>query len=299
MSATTKAAVLPPTPRSSATQKKGTSDTTTTRIVAVAQIGAELANVAANARRVEEYLIEASTAGVSLVVFPECSLTGYMFESRAEVEAVALSLSHPVVKRLERRCSELNITAIIGTLERADDGVYNAAIVFGPTGIIGIHRKRHLPFLGADRFVDEPSGTETAIFDTPAGRVGVAICYEIRFPEITRTLALAGAEIVALPTCFARASNMLAEDFTRVRAAENFVWFLAANRNDTEGWVEFMGRSSITDPLGKVVADAGESAALLTVTIDLARARDKTLTFRPGEHSVAPWADRRPETYRI
>jgi predicted amidohydrolase len=127
----------------------------------------------------------------------------------------------------------------------------------------------------------------------------VGICYEIRFPEVTRTLTLAGAEIVALPTCFARASGMLAEDFTRVRAAENFVWFLSANRYDTEGWVEFMGRSRIIDPLGKVVADAGETAAVLTATIDLARARDKTLTFRLGEHSVAPWADRRPATYRL
>ncbi|MGO4247654.1 carbon-nitrogen hydrolase family protein [Paenarthrobacter sp. RAF54_2] len=271
----------------------------TTRIVGVAQIGAQLADPAANAQMVEKYLIEASAKGVSLIVFPECSLTGYMFESRAEVEAAALSLNHPVIERLTRRCAQLNITAIVGTLEREKDKVYNAALVLGPTGLIGVHRKRHLPFLGADRFVDEPAGTETAIFNTPAGRVGVAICYEIRFPEITRTLTLAGAEIVALPTCFAGASHMLAEDFTRVRAAENFVWFLAANRNDTEGWVDFMGRSSIVDPLGKVIADAGKDSTLLTASIDLERARDKTLTFRPGEHSVAPWADRRPATYRI
>jgi predicted amidohydrolase len=271
----------------------------TTRVVGVAQISSEHANVTANVGQVEERLGKASADGASLVVFPECALTGYMFDSRSDVEAVALALSDPAIGRLERRCAELNVTAVVGTLERRDGRVHNTAVVIGPTGIIGVHRKRHLPFLGADRFVDEPSGTDPAVFDTAAGRVGVGICYEIRFPEVARTLTLAGAEIIALPTCFAGASNMLAEDFTRVRAAENFVWFLTANRYDTEDWVQFMGRSSIVDPRGQVVADAGESAALLIATIDLGRARDKTLTFRPGEHAVAPWADRRPATYRL
>jgi predicted amidohydrolase len=244
-------------------------------------------------------LEEASEDGATLVVFPECVLTGYMFDSRAEIEAAALPLSDPAFARLEKSCADLNTTAIVGTLERQGNRVHNTAVVIGPDGIIGVHRKRHLPFLGADRFVDEPVGEDTAVFDTAAGRVGVGICYEIRFPEVARTLTLAGAEIIALPTCFAGASNMLAEDFTRVRAAENFVWFLTANRYDTESWVTFMGRSSIVDPLGRVVVDAGDSAAVLTATIDLARARDKTLTFRPGEHSVSPWADRRPATYRV
>lgn len=275
------------------------SGTDTTRVVGIAQIGATPADVAVNVASVQHSLEEAGAAGASLVVFPECSLTGYMFDSREQVEAAALSLSDPVFGLLEQSCTGLNVTAIVGTLERRDGRVHNTAVVIGPDGVIGVHRKRHLPYLGADRFVDEPAGTDLAVFDTAAGRVGVGICYEIRFPEVARTLTLAGAEIIALPTCFAGASNMLAEDFTRVRAAENFVWFLTANRHDTEGWAQFMGRSSIVDPLGRVVVDAGKLAAVLTATIDLALARDKTLTFRPGEHSVSPWADRRPATYQV
>ena len=71
-------------------------------------------------------------------------------------------------------------------------------MLVGPEGLVGSYRKSHLPFLGVDRFV--APGDELPVFDTPIGRIGLEICYDLRFPEVTPTLALAGAEIVCLPT---------------------------------------------------------------------------------------------------
>ncbi|MCQ4633613.1 carbon-nitrogen hydrolase family protein [Shinella sp. CPCC 100929] len=93
---------------------------------------------------------------------------------------------------------------VVGFLERVGPKLDNVAAIIGPRGVTGIHRKRHLPFLGADRFV-------VSIFETAVGKVGVAICYEIRFPEVSRTLALAGADFIALPTNWPVQSVLLAD----------------------------------------------------------------------------------------
>ena len=104
----------------------------------------------------------------------------------------------PTTEAFERECARLGHPRVTGLLERDGDTLYNAAILVGPDGLIGSYRKTHLPFLGVDRFV--MPGDELKVFDTPLGRIGLIICYDLRFPEVTRTLALAGADIVALPT---------------------------------------------------------------------------------------------------
>jgi len=153
--------------------------------------------------------------------------------------------------------------------------------------------------MGADKFVTVSEETEPQIFDTAVGRIGIAICYEIRFPEVMRTLALAGADLIALPTNWPVQANILADHFTRVRAAENFVYFLVANRGDSEEGVNFLGDSQIVNPLGEVLAKADSEEALLIAEVDLDRARDKTITFQKGEFEVSPWKDRRPAAYRL
>ena len=99
---------------------------------------------------------------------------------------------------LEDACRRLGVHVVCGLLERDGDAIHNAAVLVGPDGLVGSYRKSHLPFLGVDRFVRP--GDELPVFDTPIGRIGLEICYDLRFPEVTRSLALAGAEIVCLPT---------------------------------------------------------------------------------------------------
>src|SRR5262249_12345340 len=156
---------------------------------------------------------------ISLIVFPECVLCGYVFRDRKELSASAIRADGPELAQIESCCKSYNTTVVVGYCELAPEGLFNSAAVISPEGKIGTHRKRHLPLIGADRFIDEPPGNEPAIFETSIGRLGVAICYEIRFPEVFRTLALAGADMIALPTNWPEESEILATHFTRVRAA--------------------------------------------------------------------------------
>jgi predicted amidohydrolase len=267
--------------------------------VAVAQLGVDLDDPAGNARRVVTCLEEAASAGAEFVVFPECGLTGYVFDDRDEASRVALDREGAELAVVREACHRLGVHAVVGYLERDGDSVYNTAALFGPDGPVGYYRKRHLPPLGADRFIDASEDVEVAVFETAVGRIGIAICYEIRFPEVMRTLALAGAEIIVLPTNWPVQSTMLADHFTRVRAAENLVYLLVANRGDAERGTDFLGNSQIVDPLGQVLAKADRGEALLFADVDLSRARDKTIRFPTSDLELSPWRDRRPAGYRV
>lgn len=267
--------------------------------VAVAQVPAVLGDVASNLAALDGWMKQAAVKHAKLLVFPECYLSGYMFETREDADASAIESDGAELERVRRLCEAHAMEVIVGFLERVGPKLYNSAAVVGPKGIIGIHRKRHLPFLGADRFVDEPDGVDVSVFDTAVGKVGVAICYEIRFPEVSRTLALAQADFIALPTNWPVQSVLLADYFTRVRAAENFVFFLVANRADSEGGADFLGKSQIIDPLGNVIVNAGAEEGIVVAEADVARARNKTIAFKAGEFELSPWKDRRPATYRL
>jgi predicted amidohydrolase len=267
--------------------------------VAVAQLSVRRAEPAANIAVIIGHLIRAAEADVKLVVFPECALTGYVFDSRAETEAAALSVDGPELGAVVSECKRLGIHAVVGLLERREGHVYNTAALLGPEGVIGVYRKRHLPPMGADRFTDEPDDLEPVVFDTVLGRIGIFICYEIRFPEVARTLALAGADLIALPTNWPVQSAILADLFTRVRAAENLVYLLVSNRCDEEQGIQFLGSSQIVSPSGEVVVHAGHASGLFMATVDLDLSRTKRVILDGGEIVLAPWEDRRPEAYRL
>lgn len=267
--------------------------------VAVAQVPVAIGDVARNLADMARWMEQAAAKGARLLVFPECYLSGYMFETREDALASAVPADGPELAQVRELSACFDIDVVVGFLERAGDMLYNSAAVVGPAGTIGIYRKRHLPYLGADRFVDQPEGVEPPVFETRVGRVGVAICYEIRFPEVSRTLALAGADFIALPTNWPVQSVMLADYFTRVRAAENFVYFLAANRADSEGDADFVGKSQIISPLGDVLTNAGIAEGVVSATADVTSARNKTIAFKEGSFELSPWKDRRPATYRL
>ena len=263
--------------------------------VAVAQMEPRLAEKERNLDAALERLEEAAAAGAQLLVLPECAIPGYMFDSAEEALPYAEEIPGPTTEAFERDCARLGVHAITGLLERDGDTLYNAAILVGPDGLIGSYRKTHLPFLGVDRFVTP--GDEFKVFDTALGRIGLIICYDLRFPEVTRTLALRGADLVALPTNFPMAARVQTELITVARAAENRVYLLTANRVGKERWGEFCGWSQIVDPYGTRLAEAGESEeALLVADVELEKARDKDYVV-PGEYELYLFGHRRPELY--
>jgi 5-aminopentanamidase len=263
--------------------------------VAVAQLEPKLGEKERNLEACLARLEDAAGAGAELLVLPECALPGYMFASAEEALPFAEEIPGRSTAVLAEACRRLETHVVCGLLERDGDALRNAAVLVGPDGVLGTYRKTHLPFLGVDRFVSP--GDELSVYDTPLGRIGIEICYDLRFPEVTRTLALAGADIVAHPTNFPLAARIQTELITVARAAENRVYLLTANRVGKERWAEFCGWSQIVDPYGVRLAEAGGTEeTLLVADVDVERARDKDYVV-PGEYELYLFGDRRPELY--
>jgi predicted amidohydrolase len=263
--------------------------------VAVAQLDPKLGEKERNLEACLARLDEAAAAGASLLVLPECAIPGYMWESAEEALPFAEEIPGPSTEALADACRRLGMHVVCGLLEQDGDELRNAAVLVGPDGLVGTYRKTHLPFLGVDRFV--VPGDELELWDTPLGRIGVEICYDLRFPEATRTLALKGADIVAHPTNFPVAARIQTELITVARAAENRIYLLTANRVGKERWAEFCGWSQIVDPYGRRLAEAdGTSEALLVADVEVEQARDKDYVV-PGDYELYLFGDRRPELY--
>lgn len=265
-------------------------------LVAVAQIEPELGARGRNLDRCLGRIEEAAAAGCSLVVLPECASSGYVFESGEEALPHAEEVPGPFTHALEEACARLEVYCVSGMLERHADELRNTAVLVGPEGLVGRYRKSHLPYLGVDRFV--VPGDELPVFDTALGRIGIEVCYDLRFPEVTRTLALAGADIVVLPTNWPVEAAANAELLAPARAYENRVYLLVANRVGRERTAQFCGRSQIVDPAGTRLAETdATSERLLVAEVDVERARDKSIVPAPGEYEMHLFDHRRPELY--
>ncbi|MTH79231.1 carbon-nitrogen hydrolase family protein [Paracoccus aestuariivivens] len=267
--------------------------------ISFAQFSPIHGDTAATIALVAEKSREAAGLGARLIAFPECFLTGGSFDDRASLLAAAVDIERGDLEPVIAAARDGNIHIVVGFYHKRGDEALNTAALIGPQGIIGLHHKMHLPFMIGDRFVDIPQIEGPSVFDTEIGRIGLAICYEIRFPEVARTLALEGAELIVLPAAWPEAARILPDLFSRVRAAENFVYFLSANRNDVDDGMGFMGSSHVIGPDGREIINAGMDDGIFMVDVDLEQARVKSIIRDPGVYEVHPFADRRPQDYRI
>lgn len=267
--------------------------------IAVVQSNPVLGDLSANRSSILADLETAARAGARLVVFPECALSGYAFDSRDEGLAHAEPIPGPTVEAVADLCRTLSVFCVFGLVERSGDRLYNACVLVGPEGLIGSYRKIHLPFMGVDRFAD-PGDRPLEVLDAGGLRIGMHICYDGTFPEVGRVLTLLGADLLVLPTNFPSQSGPIAEHVMACRSIENTVYSLFANRVGEERGVLFIGRSVIHGPQGETLARAGQdSAEILLSDIDPARARQKRLVRVPGVHEVNRIHDRRPEFYGL
>jgi predicted amidohydrolase len=266
--------------------------------VGLAQCAPVPGDVNVNLERCLGHLTEAHEAGCDLVVFPECALSGYMFTTRAAARAAATDIDGEAIRRLADACRTLRLHCVIGVLVVRDDLLWNSALLLGPDGLIGRYDKTHIPPLGADNYVVAGAGPYV-VYSTDIGRIGLQICYDWRFPEVTRSLALAGADLVVMPTCTPALATELADFVPRTRAVENAVFFVMVNRIGPEAQVDFLGRSQVVDPDGRVLVDAGIREGLVTADIDVQKARTKDREQGDGLYDLAIMTDRRPELYRL
>jgi predicted amidohydrolase len=256
---------------------------------AILQFQPVLGEVSRNVAAIEQRVRE---AGADLCVLPELCLSGY--ELRDVDQARACSQvpreGDPIVARLTELARTSATTLVGGFIERDGDRLYNAAFVVTPEGVKGVYRKVHL--FGDEPRLFHPGDRGFAVFDVGEWRLGVLICFDWMFPEAARTLALAGADVLAHP------SNLVlpwAQAAMVTRALENGVYVLTANRVGSDRELTFTGRSQAVDPRGRVLGQAPEAGdATVLAELDLALARDKWVASTNHR-----WDDRRPEHYRL
>ena len=264
--------------------------------VAGVQMDVAFADVPQNLMRMEEFLRTTSSAGAWLTVFPECTITGYCFESLAEAMPVAESKDGPAFERMHQLCQELDTRVIYGFLESDGDKLFNSISLVGPAGLIGCYRKVHLPMLGIDRFTI--AGDSFEVFETSEIRIGMCICYDSSFPEASRVMTLDQADLIVLPTNWPPTSGLTADVIPPARALENHVFFMAINRVGNERGFKFVGKSGIYDPFGKPLAKVDhDHEAILYAQFDPRQSRQKHLVNIPGKHEVHRIDDRRPDSY--
>ncbi|HEY32127.1 MAG TPA: carbon-nitrogen hydrolase family protein [Dehalococcoidia bacterium] len=240
---------------------------------------------------------EAAGEGAELIVFPECALTGYMFNSRKEALPYAETAPGPSTERLTELCHELGLHVVVGMLEVDGDRCFNAAVLVGPQGLVGKYRKTHLPFLGVDRFLDH-GDKSFQVYRTPIGNIGMHICYDCNFPESARIMALQGADILALPTNWPTGRGNISLYVINARALENLVHVVAADRIGVERSSIFLGMSKIARAGGDTLAEGSrDNEETLYAEVNLADARQKHIIIKPGEFELDFIGDRRPELY--
>ena len=264
--------------------------------LAIVQMDPKICDRARNRAAILEGIEKAAKAGAKLVVFPECAVSGYVFESADDARPSAETVPGETSEAVVKACRKQGIHAIVGLIERDGDALYNSAFVAGPDGLAANYRKCHLPVLGIDRYVGR--GEDLPVIDLPFARIGILICYDVRFPEAARSLALRGADVIVVPTNWPEGAESAPDFLTRARAWENRVYIAACNRVGEERGARFIGRSQIVAPDGKILVEAdGTSETMLTAEIDPEFARIKKLVIKPGEFELDPIGGRRPDLY--
>jgi predicted amidohydrolase len=236
-------------------------------------------DVPANLDRVEALAQRAAGAGAALVATPEN--TTFLGPSDQKV-AIAESIEGRSHQRLANLARQLRIHLLVGSVaERLDaERCYNTSLLYGPDGrLIALYRKIHLfdvDIPGGATFRESATiaaGTEVVVARTALGAIGLSICYDLRFPELYRKLAEAGAEILAVPSAFTlHTGRDHWHPLLRARAIEAQAWVLAPaqeGRHDSGGLRHSYGHSLIVDPWGTVVAERGDGEGFCLAEVDL------------------------------
>lgn len=246
-------------------------------------------------RNIAKILNHAATVDAELIVFPECANSGYGFQSHGEAMKSAETVPGPLTDKLASISRKQKKYFAIGLLERDGLTLRNTAVFFDTDGQIHIYRKTHLPFLGVDRFVIP--GEEFCVFNTKIGRIGMLICYEWRFPETARCLALQGAEVIIGLSAWPQGAAVIPRLLIAARAAENRLWVVSSNRVGAEDKAIYIGKSAIVDPNGNLVAELMGEEGISIAEIDPDISKIKRIIRDPGKYEIDLFNDRRPALY--
>ena len=257
--------------------------------IGVLQFAPEFGEVEKNLDRVAALL---ETESADVWVLPELFQTGYLFTAREELPRLAESLDGPTVQRLHRWAAEHHCVIAAGFAEASPEGCFNSAVLVDEARILSHYRKVHL--FDREKLWFQPGNLGFPVVEHAGVRLGMMVCFDWRFPEATRSLAFAGADVVLHP------SNLVlpwCPDAMITRALENNVYIATADRSGDDRrdsfHLHFIGRSQIVDPRGRRMGQLGEAEeGVFVADIDPMRARDKQVTEQNHLFN-----DLRPEQY--
>ncbi|WP_188907012.1 nitrilase-related carbon-nitrogen hydrolase [Aureimonas endophytica] len=236
--------------------------------VRACQMPAEELEAGSRLAAIRWLIADAASDGADVVVFPELAPTGYgagdVIRDGAEAaDGVTLS-------EIRQLADDHEVTVILGLAVRAEGGVVNAAVVAQPKQAPIVYAKQHL-YGDYEKALFVPGTKASPIFEVAGAKAGVLVCFDVEFPERVRELALAGAEIVFVPTALpaGEASRFIAESVVPVRAFENHLFVVYVNHVGRDGRFAYQGLSCIAAPDGSRIALAPEDRpATIDATID-------------------------------
>ncbi|HKT74828.1 MAG TPA: nitrilase-related carbon-nitrogen hydrolase [Steroidobacteraceae bacterium] len=272
-------------------------------LVAVVQMRANPGNPVANRAATLVRCEEAARAGAKLIVLPELIVSGYcldadLLRSAAEPRGGATLEHWSAVARRHQ------VFIIGGFCERDGEFLFNSAMLVGPSGLLGVYRKLHL--FAEEKNIFTPGDTGLQTFDLPFGRIGLCICYDLRFVEVVRALALKGADFIAVPAAWTGgfdatlfdAMGLIGQARGAVAQANlNQVFLLCASQRGQSGAMRFLGSSLVVDPFGQLLCGPldPDIDQVAVVNIDTAA----SVTAQVRSPLIRPRADRRTDVYAL
>lgn len=215
--------------------------------------------------RIDNLAKQVST-DTDLLVLPEASLTGYNI-SLNTAKSVAVERNSETTESIQTICQRSNLAIAYGYIERFEGSLFNAVNVIDSSGnSVAHYRKCHL-WGDLDRRLFSAGSSFSPVFTLLGWNLGLLICYDIEFPEAVRHMTLQGAELIIAPTALMQPWTFVAEHMTRVRAAENQVYFAYANYCGSEDDIVYVGLSCIVGPDGNEMARADSKPALIQATL--------------------------------
>jgi predicted amidohydrolase len=267
--------------------------------VACCQLRPRFGDTEWNRELVRKAVRDAIAEGARLVVLPELCTTGYRFASAEEARGLAQPPAGGALDDWIEEAGRADAVVVGGFAEVDDNGaLYNSAALVDGSSVVAVYRKTHL--WDFEREIFQPGAARAPVVDTRIGQVGLSVCYDLFFPEVTRGLALGGADIIVVPSnspCAgvgADARDHIGVSIARAAAHVNRVFVAVCDRYGEERGQRWAGRSAIVDPDGELIAaPPGNRECMLFATCDLTAARDKRWTGTSND----AFGDRRPDVY--
>lgn len=234
--------------------------------ISLAQMPIVAGDVRKNTNTFEKWAAEAARRGSHMVVFPELWSTGYALEQAGEH---AVQLNTGMFTQISAAAVDNKICITGSILEKRGAEINNSAAFFSPNGrMLGVYRKLHLfRLMDEDKYL--APGPAPLTMDLPWGTTGMAICYDLRFPELFRRYFTEGARMIILPAEWPLARIEHWRVLLQARAIENQCFIVACNTAGQSGSTVFGGHSMIVDPWGKIIIEGGEDPLLLTAEIEM------------------------------